>query len=1385
MAEMNSTKDVYVETAAFRRTLEGAENNRLVVITGPEHSGKSCIGHAILRHYHEKGFQPLIVKTFLEFREHVSRHNKQAVLFDHVFGRDQLDSFKTWLDSLPVVGSSVTEGKLKAIFTVNDRVFKQITRRQPTFREHYDSVDLSRMSQFLTAGERELMLEKHWNQRNADRSTLSYDEVDTILRQNTQAALFPYHCGQYAANPNSYLFPEDQEAVRCDMSGLKVTVHLSPAMTQSSNSDPFPLHEEYLHAAIVSEYFKNYGDELKKYKTSEGVQQLTAHLHQQVASKFKETELHTACRVGNVEKVKTLLRDGEDPDLEADSSITPLHVACYEGQEEVVRVLLSHNADKTATDTDGWSPLHLASHRGHTTIVELLLTHGEVSTEEEIASADINFECCYEHKRLVQELRSCEVAKITKHPRQISLCCHCCDVKYRHLIQNVQKHNQYINKGTRNCKQTALYLASQGGHSAVVQVLLEHGACTDVTDDKDLEHYRGKERAASAEIMEDQKMWLLDWKIGGYVRRPLDRFRYQWTALHAASSMGNVEVVRLLLKYFASARQTTMHVACCNGQSKVVDLLQDYGIPTNVRDKDSNLPLHVACSARLAGKVQPSLRQIVTDQLTDVIRTLLKFNPKDVQKAGEDGKSPLCLACRHGSSSMVRCLLEKGAKVEPDLVLIACKRGQADTLKVLLENNADLDERNEDSLFPGEDSPLYFACEKGFEEVVETLIDHGHRTDYNNKDGWGTLLHITIAPLEREINTRVSEKIVKRLLQTKKIDVDSVNSEGMSPLHIACQQRLPNIMVLLLGAGASVDSENWEGKTPLYLIHEQLSRYPTWHSVLLNMLEILLQHSSNPCNLAKNGESPLYEACRTANRDRSGLEMTLLHMAENNITTPSIQELFDKTLAQDTTRLLEIVPPAATALHVACQYSCEGVMDRELGDNVNTTDENGATPLLAAVKAKHHNVKIVRTLLENQALVNSRDNQGVAVLQAYVDNTQRDSQVFKLLLQHRVDLGQPDRKGNTLLHHAHRLTDGEVDMIGDSGLVTSDVVNAYNDDGDTPLHIACRANSLKAAEMLITAGASAESKNLREQSPESIAKQHQHWSMIELFANHRKTSEEDDYVEHSSTNAASVAVENNNTTNTAAGDNITANTAAVDNITANTAAGDNITANTAAVDNITANTAAVAVDNRSIPNTAAIDHSSTTSTAAADNVTECSHTSAVEKPGQDLDEAQLPLHVACRDGNDSVVSELLEGGMPTDGLCGWNRTPLHYASEGGHCVAVHYLLQQGARTETADHDGRTALHLACMGGHGTIATLLLTNGAEVDACDYDGNTPLHLSAREGHIHVCLVLIHQGAKLDMINKQKQTAIDLVNGEHMKILLQKELHRAGQKRKLLGQ
>ena len=1568
MAEMNSTKDVYVETAAFRRTLERTENNRQVVVTGPKKSGKSCLGHAILRHYHEKGFQPLIVKIFPELREHVSRSSMQVVLFDHVFGRDQLDSFETWLDSLPV--ECATEGKLKAIFTVNDCVFKQITQRHPTFTENFDTVDLFNMSQLLTDEEKKLILKMHWNQRNPSRPPLSHNDVHNILRQKYQTVMFPYDCAQYAANPDDK-FPGDQEGVRCDMSGPNVTIHLSPAMRQGPNSDPCLLYEQYLPIHWQHDFLKKYDGELENHEISSAnaQQSTTAHLHQQV-EKFKQTELHSACRVGNVEKVKTLLSDGEDPDVGDCSNSTPLHVASYKGQEEVVRVLLSHNADKTATDIAGWSPLLLASLKGHTAIVELLLTHGKVSKAEENVSVDINFECCYEHKRLVQELRSCELAKTRKHAKKISLCRHCCDVKYRHLIENIQRHNQYVNKGTSCCKLTALYLASQGGHTAAVQVLLKHGACTDVIGDSDLEYYTWEETAAAENMKERETV-----SRPGYPERTVDgrkvgrsepyrpepnRWRYQWTALHPASSFGNVEVVQLLLKYFGSARQTTMHVACCTGQSKVVEMLRDYGIPTNVRDKDSNLPLHVACRARWVEKVRPSLRQSVTDRLTEIIKTLLKFNPKDVQKVGEDRKSPLSLACRHGSARMVHCLLEYGAEGdEPGLVMIACERGDAGILKVLLENKADIDEGNEASVLAGEDSPLYIACEEGFGEVVETLIAHGHRTDYKHESGWGTLLHIAL------LSTKLSRNIVEQLLQTKKIDVDAVNCRGDSPLHIACQKRLLNIMDLLLDAGASVDIQNSDGKTPLHLTWEHFFPDSEGDQVLCNMLEILLQRNSNPCKLANNGKCPLYKACGKVCRHRSGLEMLLLHMAEHNITTPSIQELSEKT--QDTRGLQQIVPPAATALHVACQYSCEGVMDRVLGDNVNTTDENGTTPLLAAVKAKHHNVKIVRTLLENQAQVNSRDNQGVTVLQAYIDNTQRDSQVLELLLQHRVDLGQPDRKGNTLLHHADRLTDGEVDMIGASGLLTSDIVNAHTDDGDTPLHIACRANRLKAAEMLVTSGASVEIKNNREESPESIAKRYKICHLLGIFANQRKNPEEDDSLARSSaTTTAAEAVDSNSTTTTAAVDNSstnttagvdnssssttntatvdnsstsTTNTAAVDNSstntttaavdnsstsTTNTAAVDNSststntaavdsttttttaaadnssTSTTAAVDNSSTNTTAgvnnsstntttaavdnsststtttaavdissitttaavdnsststtaavdissitttAAVDNSSTNTTAAVDKSSTTTTAAFDNSSTTTTTAAVDnsstttttaavdnssttstaavddedqaaedhllstalqqsstdnptehpqipavvRPEQDLNEAQFPLHMACRNGHDSVVLELLAGGKPTESLCGRNRTALHYASEGGHCVAVHYLLQHGARTETADNEGRTALHLACIGGHGSIATLLLKKGAEADACDHDGNTPLHLSAGEGHTHVCLVLVHHGARLDMINKEKQTAVDLVNEEHkdLKILLQKEQHRDGLKRKLLGQ
>jgi NF-kappa-B inhibitor-like protein 2 len=55
---------------------------------------------------------------------------------------------------------------------------------------------------------------------------------------------------------------------------------------------------------------------------------------------YRETPLHTVCRLGNIDCVRSLLSCGADVNARNAFRYTPLHVACYHGHTDIVEVLL-------------------------------------------------------------------------------------------------------------------------------------------------------------------------------------------------------------------------------------------------------------------------------------------------------------------------------------------------------------------------------------------------------------------------------------------------------------------------------------------------------------------------------------------------------------------------------------------------------------------------------------------------------------------------------------------------------------------------------------------------------------------------------------------------------------------------------------------------------------------------------------------------------------------------------------------------------------------------------------------------------------------------------------------------------------------------------------
>lgn len=86
-------------------------------------------------------------------------------------------------------------------------------------------------------------------------------------------------------------------------------------------------------------------------------------------------EIHTACKKGDLEKVKALIESKPSIINRMDTTgLTPLHYAAGYGQEDVVLFLLEKGADMKARTYNTWClPMHLAAQDGHFKIVQIFL----------------------------------------------------------------------------------------------------------------------------------------------------------------------------------------------------------------------------------------------------------------------------------------------------------------------------------------------------------------------------------------------------------------------------------------------------------------------------------------------------------------------------------------------------------------------------------------------------------------------------------------------------------------------------------------------------------------------------------------------------------------------------------------------------------------------------------------------------------------------------------------------------------------------------------------------------------------------------------------------------------------------------------------------------
>ncbi|KAK2595214.1 hypothetical protein QQS21_007067 [Conoideocrella luteorostrata] len=365
--------------------------------------------------------------------------------------------------------------------------------------------------------------------------------------------------------------------------------------------------------------------------------------------------------------------------------------------KKTIRPWLLKGAKIEARDVYGRTPLSYAAWNGHLAVVERLIEKGaKAASKDNIKGTPISYALCAGQQGVSEALmRGAKADPVDKVRGEL------------------------------------LFSAAAEGHEAVVKLLLDNGANTEV---------RGKNDKTPL-------FWAAQHARYGTVKLLLDRGANIEakndggdTPLCLAARWGQRDMVKLLLDKGANIEAkdifsyTPLCIAAGLGDCEIVKLLLDKGADIETKNDDGNTPLCIAARRRLCDTVK-----------------LLLDKGADVEAKDIFSYTPLCIAAGQGDCETVKLLLDKGANIEAKDIsgytqlCIATGLGRCDTVKLLLDKVADIEANND-----GGNTPLCIATGLGRCDTVKLLLDKGADIEAKN-DGGNTPLCIATELGRRDI----------------------------------------------------------------------------------------------------------------------------------------------------------------------------------------------------------------------------------------------------------------------------------------------------------------------------------------------------------------------------------------------------------------------------------------------------------------------------------------------------------------------------------------------------------------------------------------------------------------------------------------------------------
>nr|XP_020658845.1 tankyrase-2 [Pogona vitticeps] len=725
----------------------------------------------------------------------------------------------------------------------------------------------------------------------------------------------------------------------------------------------------------------------------------------------KSSPLHFAAGFGRRDVVEYLLQSGANVHARDDGGLIPLHNACSFGHAEVVNLLLRHGADPNARDNWSYTPLHEAAIKGKIDVCIVLLQHGadptirntDGRTALDLADPSAKAVLTGEYKKdeLLESARSGNEEKLMALLTPLNVNCHASDGR----------------------KSTPLHLAAGYNRVKIVQLLLQHGADVHAKDKGDLVPLHNACSYGHYEVTE------LLVKHGACVNA-MDL--WQFTPLHEAASKNRVEVCSLLLSYGADPTLLNCH------NKSTIDLAPTPQLKERLAYEFKGHSLLQAARESDVARVKKHLSlEIVNFRHPQTHETalhcaaaspypkrkqvceLLLRKGANINEKTKDFLTPLHVASEKAHNDVIEIVVKHEAKVSAldNLSQTSLHRaahcGHLQTCRLLLSSGCD----------PSIVSLQGFTASQMGNESIQQLLQEG--VPLGNSEADRQLLEAAKAG---------DMDMVKKLCTVQSVNCRDIEGRQSTPLHFAAGYNRVSVVEYLLQHGADVHAKDKGGLVPLHNAcsygHYEVAELLVKHGAVVNVADLwkftplheaaakgkyeicklLLQHGADPTKKNRDGNTPL-DLVKDGDTDIQDLlrgDAALLDAAKKGCLAR-----VKKLCSPDNVNCRDTQGRHSTPLHLAAGYNNLEVAEYLLqhGADVNAQDKGGLIPLHNAASYGH--VDVAALLIKYNACVNATDKWAFTPLHEAAQKGR--TQLCALLLAHGADPTLKNQEGQAPL----------------------------------------------------------------------------------------------------------------------------------------------------------------------------------------------------------------------------------------------------------------------------------------------------------------------------------------------------------------------------------